>query len=298
MNSCPFEHKLAEIAHCRFENLEYKIGKRGLETRNFFTIVELLVVIAIITILASMLVSALKIAKDQAKEIACLANLKQIGLAMLSYADYYTSTLPFRDRSNLGDTDRDRTGSHGTYLEYLLSDYTNVKARSYLVSSTKEHGAGKIWICQSSDVFLASNDYYNGEKYSNHYDWNTYAGLWSHYYWGAQNNWSFRISTFSRPLATPYQYCTGLGYIKETVDLKGVNGDVSGGDNSWHRLSRSRPAVFMDGHAKVLNAPEYTHYGSYLTQKRITTGPYSDAEVKGVTGTPAHNPWDFWLDEY
>lgn len=66
-----------------------------------FTLIELLVVIAIIAILASMLLPSLNQAREKARSINCLSNLKQLGLGFTNYTSTFDGYYPTHGKSTI-----------------------------------------------------------------------------------------------------------------------------------------------------------------------------------------------------
>src|SRR5574340_13956 len=107
--------------------------------RRGFTLIELLVVIAIIGILAAMLFPVFARARESARKTQCLANVKNIAIAINMYLTDYDSLPPKEHRTEVidafGDDCQYSTGAN-PYLRWpvIFDDY--VKNR-------------QVWSCPS-----------------------------------------------------------------------------------------------------------------------------------------------------
>lgn len=107
--------------------------------QNAFTLIELLVVISIIALLISILLPALRSAREAAMMVKCLSNQRSTALSINMYYSDFKDFIPFQRSNVAGDTSVNwmQRLVRGGLAPKLTDDTWNVKVNSSQLSNTR-----------------------------------------------------------------------------------------------------------------------------------------------------------------
>jgi prepilin-type processing-associated H-X9-DG protein len=244
-----------------------------------------------VALLISILLPALGKARAAARVSQCSTNVRQIGMAMIMWADANKQYLPYNgNKRTIENCD----------LEYTLRGFLGNTSRQYN-GTGGVNVTGGVFLCPSSNMFVEP-DGSGGTRYVTRgdaaymdYTDNSYSGLY--YHWSFQHSSNkgptYIMSFFSRPSGVPIQFCS-----TNRVLTNGVYG------STWH-ANGPRPVVFLDGHAKAIGGDAYTIDDSIEQCMIRANGRYNGVSPHSyrnlgmsLNGYNLYNEADFALGEY
>ena len=260
-----------------------------------FTLIELLVVIAIIAILAAMLLPALSASRTAAKASACLANLKQIGVASAMYSSEHEDWIcPGRVGKNNTDTKWYGVLAPASGAPYGISFYN------------QKGGANSVLICPAEGRPIGSyNAGTKNQEFSySHYTCNPYVMAVV----GMKKNGDMKRCCFYKthqfedpseihqigdnvhPSGFSFSYTSLLSFRHGAGDVR-----LTGSENTPLPKGGICNMLFLDGHAEgmsfdsLLNAAGGYGMGSagFARRPGTKTQYYGTPIIKG---TPADDP--------